>query len=597
MLTALVVFVSGAHFHKSAGKKLLRMQFNMDSLVSLGTLAAFFYSVWAMFAKEHVYFEAAAAIITLINLGKWLEALSRGRASEALNKLLQLGAKKARVVKPDGEEELIATSEVKVGDILIVKAGEKVPLDGEIVKGEGAIDESMLTGESIPVSKGKGDEVFGATINHNGNLQIKVTHQEGDTILASIIKMIEDAQNSKAPVEKLVDRISGIFVPIVIIFAVITFVVWYLITRDFAAALIPAVATLVIACPCSLGLATPTAIMVGTGKGAKNGILIKNGETLEKSQKINVVVFDKTGTLTKGKPQVTDIKAFNTDEKELQEIAYSLAKMSEHPLSVAIAKHLAKNQSQGQALENFNEIGGKGIKAKNPKGELVLLGNQKLLEAESVEFDSESESQLKKLTRQGKTPVIIAKEKQVIGLIALRDEPRPESLPAISRLKKQGLKVMMITGDNQKTAEAIAKEIQIDEVIAEVLPQDKANKIKELKMQGNNVAFVGDGINDAPALAECDLGIAMGSGSDIAIETGSIILVQNNPEKVASAILLSKKTFSTIKQNLFWAFIYNTVGIPIAAFGLLSPIFASLAMSLSSVSVVTNSLRIKRLKI
>jgi Cu+-exporting ATPase len=271
--------------------------------------------------------------------------------------------------------------------------------------------------------------------------------------------------------------------------------------------------------------------------------------------------------------------------------------MSEHPLSVAIAKHLAKNQSQGQALENFNEIGGKGIKAKNPKGELVLLGNQKLLEAESVEFDSESESQLKKLTRQGKTPVIIAKEKQVIGLIALRDEPRPESLPAISRLKKQGLKVMMITGDNQKTAEAIAKEIQIDEVIAEVLPQDKANKIKELKMQGNNVAFVGDGINDAPALAECDLGIAMGSGSDIAIETGSIILVQNNPEKVASAILLSKKTFSTIKQNLFWAFIYNTVGIPIAAFGLLSPIFASLAMSLSSVSVVTNSLRIKRLKI
>jgi len=595
-LTALVVFFFGWHFHRNAGKKLLHLSFNMDSLVSLGTLTAFIYSSWAMFAGQHVYFEAAAAIITLINLGKWLEIRSKGKAGQALQKLLELGVKNARVIRGKKEVE-IPIEEIKVGDILHVKAGEKIPLDGVIISGEAALDESMLTGESMPVSKKTGATVFAATINQNGSIKIRVTKIGANTVLSQIIKMVEEAQGSKAPIQKLADRIAGIFVPIVMVVALLTFLVWYFLTGNLEASILPAVAVLVIACPCSLGLATPTAIMVGTGTGAKNGILIKNGETLEKSNKIDVVVFDKTGTLTEGKPKVTDIIPFDSTKQKLMKIAYSLAKLSHHPLSQTVTKLGEKQKIKPAELLNFKEASGRGLTAKcKQHGTALCLGNEKLIKAGKLKISSETQSAIQKLSKEGKTPLLVSHGKQLIGVLGLMDTIKSDSKKTIRKLNEKGIETMMITGDNYKTAQVIANKLGIKNVIAEVLPQNKSEEIQKIQRDQKKVAFVGDGINDAPALAQADLGIAMGTGSDIAIETGNIVLMQGSPAKVLSALRLSQMTFRVIKQNLFWAFIYNLIGIPIAALGFLNPIFASFAMSMSSVSVVSNSLRIKRFK-
>lgn len=595
VLTAIVVFVFGFHFHKNAAKKLMHFTSNMDSLVSLGTLSSFIYSMWAMFTGHHVYFEAAAAIITLINLGKWLEAISKGKASNALKKLLELGAKNARVVK-NGKEVDVPLEEVKVGDILHVKAGEKIPLDGKIIEGAASLDESMLTGESIPVDKKVGDSVFGATLNENGNLKIEVTKAAEDTVLSRIIQMVEEAQMSKAPIQKLADKIASIFVPIVITIAVITFGLWmFFTTGNIEASILPAVAVLVIACPCALGLATPTAIMVGTGVGAKHGILIKNGETLEKSNKIDVVVFDKTGTLTEGKPKVTDVIPFDFPEEKVIKISYSLAKLSNHPLSESIAKFGEDKKSDKAELMDFEEVRGKGVTAKCKEHQTKLaLGNEKILG--DIKISDEHKKKVEQLSEEGKTPIYVSHGDKLIGILGLMDTLKEDSKEAVESLEKMGIKIIMITGDNQKTAEAIAKQLSIRNVIAGVLPEHKAAEIKKMQETGKNVAFVGDGINDAPALAQSDLGIALGTGTDVAIETGNIVIMQGSPTKVYTAIKLSQRTFKAIKQNLFWAFIYNTIGIPIAGFGLLSPVFASFAMAMSSVSVVTNSLRVKRFK-
>lgn len=592
--TALVVLYFGLHFHISATKKLRHLAFNMDSLISMGTLTAFLYSLWAMFAMEHVYFEAAAAIITLINLGKFLEAQSMGQAGKALQKLLELGAKKARVIK--GAEEIeVDISEIKIGDLLHVKPGEKIPLDGIIESGEANIDESMLTGESMPVSKKIGDEVIGATINHNGNIKVRVVKVGSGTILSQIIKLVEEAQGSKAPIQKLADKISGIFVPIVLAIALTTFITWYWLTGDITESILPAVAVLVIACPCSLGLATPTAIMVGTGTGARNGILIKGGETLEKSNKVDMVLFDKTGTLTEGRPKVAEVIEISIKKHDLLHLAAGLGSLSNHPLSKAIAEYGKDHKSGKAEVKNFEEIGGHGVIGML-SGERTGLGNIKLLKKEKVKINNEVEKSIEQLSKKGNTPILVFKENKVIGIFGLMDQPKTDAKKAIDSLRKIGVQVAMITGDHQKVAEVIAYQLGIKKVIAEVLPQDKASEVKRLQKEGLKVAFVGDGINDAPALAQSDLGIGIGTGSDIAIETASIVLMKGSPSKVVSSIKLSQKTFSIIKQNLFWAFIYNIIGLPIAALGLLNPIFASFAMSMSSVSVITNSLRIKRFK-
>lgn len=596
ILTALVVFIFGFHFHKNAAKKLMHFTSNMDSLVSLGTLSSFFYSVWAMMTGHHVYFEAAAAIITLINLGKWLEAISKGKASDALKKLLELGVKNALVIR-DGKEIKIPLKDVKIGDILHVKAGEKIPLDGVITEGEASLDESMLTGESIPVDKQKGDDVFGATINENGNLKIKVTKAAGDTVLSQIIQMVEQAQMSKAPIQKLADKISSIFVPIVIAVAVITFGLWFFFTGNIETSILPAVAVLVIACPCALGLATPTAIMVGTGVGAKMGILIKNGETLEKSNKIDTVVFDKTGTLTEGKPKVTDIIPFDFPVEKLIKMAYSLAKLSNHPLSQSIAKFGEEKKSLQADLSDFKEIRGKGITAECKEHKTRLsLGNEKILEESKIIIDAEIKKKVIQLAENGKTPIYVSHGNKVVGILGLMDTLKEDSKEAVKKLEEMGIEVMMITGDSEQTAHAIGKQVGIKNIIAEVMPEHKAKEIKLLQAEGKKVAFVGDGINDAPALAQSDLGIALGTGTDVAIETGNIVIMKGSPEKVYTAIKLSQRTFRAIKQNLFWAFIYNIIGIPVAGLGLLSPVIASFAMSMSSVSVITNSLRVKRFK-
>ena len=594
-LSGFVVLFFGWHFHHRAALKLLHLQFNMDTLVSIGTLTAFIYSAWAMFKGYDVYFEVAAIIIMLINLGKWLEALSRGRASQAIKKLLELGAKKARVIKGDREFD-VPIEEVLVGDILHIKAGEKIPLDGIIISGEASIDESMLTGESIPAAKKEGDEVFGATLNQNGNIKMKVLKIGDDTILAQIIRIVEQAQLSKAPIQKLADKVSGIFVPIVLCASVVTFVVWFLITKNVEQSILPAVAVLVIACPCALGLATPTAIMVGTGVGAANGVLIKNGETLEKSQQIDVAIFDKTGTLTAGKPKVTDIFSFEISKEELVKLAYSLTNLSHHPLSQSVANYSKERGVAAEEIKDFKEISGQGILGILKNGSTLRLGNGKLMKDDGVKISEDMQKTFEKLAEEGKTALFVANNDKLIGIIGVMDTLKEDSISAIKKLREMGIEPALLTGDNKRTANAIARELGIEKVFAEVLPQEKAKIVKQIQSEGKKVAFVGDGINDAPALAQADLGLAIGTGTDVAIETGNIVLMNGNPSKVCTAILISRRTFGTIKQNLFWAFVYNVIGIPVAALGLLNPIIASLAMSLSSVSVVTNSLRIRRFK-
>jgi Cu+-exporting ATPase len=597
VLSTVVILVLGWQFHVGMLRQARTLSANMDTLISLGTLAALLFSIWAMLAGEHhLYFETGAVIAALILLGRYFEARSRGQASEAIEKLVELGAKTAHLSR-DGSEQDIPIDEVRVGDILLVKPGEKVPVDGKVVDGSSNIDEAMLTGESMPVSKAKGDDVFGATVNIGGALMIQATKVGQDTALAQIVRLVTEAQENKAPIQKLADRVSGVFVPIVLGIAIITAVAWYLVTGDIYQSLVPAVAVLVIACPCSLGLATPTAILVGTGVGAKRGILIKNGEALERGKKIHVVVFDKTGTLTEGKPKVTDVHACKapTTPDDVLALAASIERLSEHPLAQAVVRAAQERNLPLMDVHDFENLAGKGVRG-NIGNNTVMVGSIRLLLEHGVPL-IQPIAKVEQHEADAKTVFMVTQDQKLVGMIAVADTLKEDAKAAIERLHAQGIETVMLTGDNRRTAEAIAEQIGIDVVFAEVLPQDKAGHVRELQKKGKRVAFVGDGINDAPALVQADLGIAMGTGTDIAIEAGNIVLVKGHPLKVIEALALSRLTFRTIKQNMFWAFFYNVAAIPLAALGLLNPMIAAAAMAGSSLTVVGNSLRIKRQKL
>ena len=596
ILSSFVVFVLGWEFHIGMWKQARVRSTNMDTLISIGTLAAIFYSIWAMIVGEkNLYFETGAVIAALILLGRYFEAKSRGQASEAIEKLLQLGAKTARILE-NGQEREVPIEDVKVGDVLLVKPGEKMPVDGKVIRGISSVDESMLTGESMPVSKKIGEDVFGATININGAIEIQATKVGQDTVLAQIVKMVAEAQVKKAPIQKLADKISGIFVPVVLGIAFLTGVVWFFVTGNIALSIIPAVAVLVIACPCSLGLATPTAIMVGTGMGAKRGILIKNGEALEKGKKIDVVVFDKTGTLTEGKPKVTDvIPVSSLSADEVLSLAGSLEKLSEHPLAQAVVIATTEKKLSLKTVHQFENLAGKGVRG-HIDNDTIVIGSPRLMKEIGIAIDS-MQAQIERLEGEAKTVIAVSMNDSIVGVIAVADTLKADAKEAIAKLRAKGIQAIMITGDNKRTAEVIATSVGIEKVFAEVLPGEKAEKVKQLQHEGLKVAFVGDGINDAPALVQADLGVAIGTGTDIAIESANIVLVKGSPLKVVEALELSKLTFRTIKQNMFWAFFYNIAALPLAAFGLLNPMIAAGATAFSSVSVVGNSLRIKRQKL
>ena len=607
-LTVPVICV-GYRFYTVGFKSLFQKSPNMDSLIAVGTTAAVAFSLYNTFqiakgnfqAVHSLYFESAGVIITLILLGKMLEAVSKGKTGEAIKKLMGLAPKTAFVIQ-NGAETEIPVEEVEIGDIIIVKPGAKIPVDGVVIEGHTAIDESMLTGESMPMDKKAGDKVYAASLNTTGTVKFRAEKVGSDTALAQIIKLVEQAQGSKAPIAKLADIVAGYFVPAVIAIAVASGIAWFIGTGDFKFALTIFISVLVIACPCALGLATPTAIMVGTGKGAENGILIKSGEALETAHKINASILDKTGTITEGKPSVTDlICASNFTQEKLLQLVASAEKNSEHPLGQAIVRGAQEKSLALLEAENFNSITGQGIEAQIA-GLSVFVGNRKMMEEKNISV-KELEKDADKLAEEGKTPVFVATDGQPAGIVAVADVVKKSSRAAIESLHKMGIEVAMITGDNKKTAEAIARQVGIDRVLAEVLPQDKAFEVKKLQQEGRKVAMVGDGINDAPALAQSDIGIAIGSGTDVAMESADIVLMHSDLTDVPTAILLSKKTIRNIKQNLFWAFGYNTIGIPVAAgvlylFGgpLLNPMLAAAAMSLSSVSVLTNALRLKRFK-
>ena len=609
LVLTIPVIILGREFFKVGFKALVKGHPNMDSLVALGTSAAFLYSLISTVAigmgNTHLamdlYYESAAVILTLITLGKYFEALSKGKTSEAIKKLMGLAPKQARIMR-NGQEVDVAIDEVQVNDLIIVKPGEKMPVDGIVVEGNTSVDEAMLTGESIPVEKTAGDAVIGASINQNGTIKYKATKVGKDTALSQIIKLVEDAQGSKAPIAKLADIISGYFVPIVIVLAVISGLAWYIAGESGVFALTIAISVLVIACPCALGLATPTAIMVGTGKGAEHGVLIKSGGALEKTHKIQTIIFDKTGTITEGKPEVTDIVAVNgMSEKELLILAASAERGSEHPLGEAIVHGAEKKDLSLFKTQTFNALPGHGIEV-TIENQSLLLGNKKLMIDHGISIDT-VETVSDTLAGEGKTPMYIAKDGQIVGIIAVADTVKANSLKAIEKLHKMGLEVAMITGDNKRTAQAIAKQVGIDRVLSEVLPEEKANEVKKLQAEGKIVAMVGDGINDAPALAQADIGIAIGSGTDVAMESADIVLMRSDLMDVSTAVELSKATIKNIKENLFWAFGYNVLGIPIAmgllhVFGgpLLNPMLAGAAMSFSSVSVLINALRLKRFK-
>ncbi|OLS03448.1 heavy metal translocating P-type ATPase [Tissierella creatinophila] len=590
-----VQFIIGYRFYNGAYKALRGGGANMDVLIAMGTSAAYFYSIYNLFAGVHeYYFEASATIITLILLGKTFEAIAKGKTSEAIKKLMGLQPKTALIIR-DGEEIEIDIDDLNIGDIVIVKPGEKVPVDGVIVEGTSSLDESMITGESIPIDKAIGDEVIGATINKFGAFKFRATNIGKDTVLSQIIKLVEDAQGSKAPVQRLADKISGIFVPVVVGIALVTFLIFFLVFKDFNEGLINAVAVLVIACPCALGLATPTAIMVGTGKGAENGILIKSGEHLERTHEMDTIIFDKTGTITKGEPEVTDILFFNGfEEDEILRIAASVEKASEHPLGQSIVKYGETKLEKIVAAKNFTAVPGKGLEA-DFEGKKVLIGNRKLMKDNSVDIE-EKENTLAELETLGKTAMLIAIDGQLSGIIAVADTIKETSLKAIKELQEMNLTVYMITGDNERTAKAIADQVGITNILADVLPENKAEKVEALKKEGKHVGMVGDGINDAPALAAADVGFAIGTGTDVAMEAADITLMRGDLSGVVTAIRLSHRTMKTIRQNLFWAFFYNTIGIPFSALGFLNPMVAGAAMAFSSVSVVTNSLRLKKFR-
>ncbi|UPT58708.1 heavy metal translocating P-type ATPase [Geobacillus thermoleovorans] len=600
LLATPVQFYIGGPFYVGAYRALRNKSANMDVLVALGTSAAYVYSLYEAFRTlgnpdymPRLYFETSAVLITLVLVGKYFEALAKGRTTEAISKLVSLQAKEATVIR-NGEEIKVPLEEVVIGDTIVVKPGEKIPVDGTVISGASSVDESMITGESIPVDKKEGDYVIGATMNTNGVLTIRAEKVGKDTALANIIKIVEEAQGSKAPIQRMADTISGIFVPIVVGIAVVSFLIWYFFVApgDLAKALEVAIAVLVIACPCALGLATPTSIMVGTGKGAEQGILFKGGEYLEGTHKINAVLLDKTGTVTKGKPEVTDVLAFRED---MLDYAVSAESASEHPLAHAIVEYGKKQAISMKPLEHFSAITGHGIEAVID-GKSILIGTRKLMKERSVAI-SVHEDKMVELEKQGKTVMLVAIDGQLAGIIVVADTVKESSKEAIQTLKQMGIDVYMATGDNQRTAEAIANEVGIEHVYAEVLPENKANIVEELQKQGKRVAMVGDGINDAPALAKADIGMAIGTGADVAIETADVTLVGGDLRHIPKAIELSRQTMKNIRQNLFWALFYNTIGIPVAAFGLLEPWIAGAAMAFSSVSVVANALRLKRVKL
>lgn len=611
LILVIPVMIAGYKFYINGFKVLFSLSPNMDSLVAIGTLAAFLYSLYTTIQiangqiqgmhHHQLYYESAGIIIALILLGKYLESKSKGKTSEAIKKLMGLQPKTA-IVLVDGKEVETPIEEVGIGDIILVKPGTKIPVDGVVIEGYTSVDESMLTGESIPVEKNVGSKVTGASINKNGVIKFKAEKIGGDTALAQIIKLVEDAQGTKAPIAKLADTVSGYFVPIVIAIAVVASLLWFLVGgKDIVFVLTIFISVLVIACPCALGLATPTAIMVGTGKGAENGILIKGGEALESAHKVNTVIFDKTGTITEGKPKVTDIVLNNVEEEYLIKIASSAEKGSEHPLGEAIVRYGEEENIKLEKVDDFKAIPGAGIQVIINK-ENILLGNKKLMNDNNILLE-ELEEKSNELASQGKTPMYIAVDGKLAGIIAVADVVKESSKKAIEILHDMGIKVAMVTGDNVKTANAIASQVGIDMVLAEVLPEDKSKEVEKLQNQGNFVAMVGDGINDAPALAKANIGIAIGSGTDVAIESADIVLMKSDLMDVPTAIKLSHETIKNIKQNLFWAFGYNTIGIPVAAgllyiFGgpLLNPMIAAAAMSLSSVSVVSNALRLKNFK-
>ncbi|MGG4170416.1 heavy metal translocating P-type ATPase [Bacillus safensis] len=602
-LAAPVQFIVGWPFYVGAYKALRNKSANMDVLVALGTSAAFFYSLYESIQsairgthEAALYYETSAVLITLIVLGKLMEARAKGRSSEAIQKLMGLQAKEA-VIERDGKQMTVPISDVKVNDLVFVKPGEKVPVDGEIIEGTTAIDESMITGESLPVDKTAGDMVIGATINKNGFMKIKATKVGKETALSQIIRVVEQAQGSKAPIQRMADQISGIFVPIVVGIAVLTFLIWFFFVDpgNVTSALETFIAVIVIACPCALGLATPTSIMAGSGRAAESGILFKGGEHLEVTQSLDTVVLDKTGTVTKGEPSLTDVLAYaNWTEDTLLQLAGSAEQQSEHPLARSITDGMKEQGLEAVEVEAFQADPGHGIEAK-AAGHKLLIGTRKLLQKHHILYD-QVESSVTTLEEQGKTAMLVAIDGEVAGIVAVADTIKSSSPQAIARLKEQGIHIVMMTGDNKLTAEAIAKQAGIDHVIAEVLPEEKAAHIAALQKQGKKVAMVGDGINDAPALATANIGMAVGTGTDVAMEAADITLMTGDLHAIADALEFSQKTMRNIKQNLFWALAYNCIGIPIAAFGFLAPWLAGAAMAFSSVSVVLNALRLQRLK-
>lgn len=587
-LATVVQFYIGRRYYVNAYKSLRGGGANMDVLIALGTSAAYFYSIYhVLIGSDQLYFESSAVVITLILLGKVFEKRAKTRTTDAISKLMGLQAKKANVIK-NGKTIENDIEDVMVGDKILVKPGEKIAVDGIIVEGSSSIDESMITGESMPVKKQVGDECIGSTINKNGSFVFEAKKIGEDTVLSQIVKLVEDAQSNKAPIQRLADKISSVFVPIVIVIAVITFVITYFVTKQFDRALLNSVSVLVIACPCSLGLATPTAIMVGSGKGAELGILIKSAEVLETANKIDAVILDKTGTITNGKPEVVDYQSKDTD---FLKIVSSIEKNSEHPLADAVVKEYEKNSSEFYKVENFNSITGKGLSAKI-NNDNYYIGNEKLMRDNNINVNVD----IQKYQSQGNTVVLVGKNDEFYGYILIADKIKESSPKAVSKLKDDNIDVYMITGDSENTAKHIAEKANIDHVIAECLPKDKSDKVLDLKNKGKKVGMVGDGINDAPALATSDVGFSIGTGTDVAIEASDITIINGDLNKVNTAIRLSHRVIKTIKQNLFWAFFYNVVGIPIAAFGFLNPMIAGAAMAFSSVTVVTNSLRIKNFK-
>ena len=585
-----VIFIFGWPTVKGGMRGFFTFYFNMDSLIALGTIIAYLTGIISYFIEIQDYSGVSAMIMSFFITGKYVEALARGRASREIKKLLELGAKSARVLR--GKEEIeVPISEIKIGDVMVIKPGEKIPTDGIVVKGESAVDESMVTGESLPVEKRTKSNVIGATVNQDGILYVKATKVGKDTFLAHIIKLVQEAQGTKVPIQELADKITGIFVPTILVITLLTFAGWFYFTGDLSTTLAAAISVLVIACPCALGLATPTALMVGSGTGAKNGILIRKGEAIQTMKQVRIIVLDKTGTITKGKPEVTDIHSA-VKEEYLMEIAGSMEKLSEHPIARAIVDRAGLKKYKD--VKSFKILRGRGVEGKIGTKQ-IIIGNRTLMEERKVNLKGHDE-ELTNFENQGKTTMVVVENKKVLGIIAVADAVKDDSVEAINRLNQMGLRTVMITGDNERTAKAIASQVGIKEVIANVLPEDKAKKVKELQNQGM-VAFVGDGINDAPALKESNVGIAMGTGTDIAIEAGDLVLAKGSLIGVVQAINLSKATFSKIKQNLFWAFAYNTVAIPVAIAGLLHPVVAEIAMALSSITVVMNANLLRRKKI